>query len=203
MKLKFIALILGVVFGGYVVVQHGPPQLRERLLNLFSLVYDVFPGKAEEKLPDEPAARAQVLIKKLDTNLYEIGNLAKIVEDKNKKFDEKKSEALSGAKTPSNATSTAVQTPQAEKPKTFLENLFTPTDPKPEEKLQKVIEETKKIVTDLEATNQRLREEIRQLGSSTTSGGGSLPSSNQAGTSQAATPLAPSNQTSCACEAKK
>lgn len=164
MKLKLIALILGVVFGGYVVVQHGPPGLREKVLGLVSLVYDTFPGKAEERLPDEPAERSQVLLRKLDTNLYELGNLAKIVKDKSKNSEENKNES-SGAKARASATSTAIKAPSEEKPKSFLENLFTPTDPKPEEKLQKVIENTQKIVSDLEQTNKKLQEEIRQLSS--------------------------------------
>lgn len=165
MHLKLIALILGIVFGGYVVVQHGPPGLREKVLGLVSLVYDTFPGKAEERLPDEPAERSQVLLKRLDTNLYELGNLAKIVRDKSKNSEEKKNESGIVAKTPASATSTVVKAPSEEKPKSFLENLFTPTDPKPEEKLQKVIESTQKIVSDLEQTNKKLQEEIRQLSS--------------------------------------
>lgn len=204
MKLKLIALILGVAFGGYVVVQHGPPGLREKVLGLVSLVYDTFPGKAEERLPDEPAERSQALIKKLDTNLYELGNLAKIVGEKAKKQSGSTSSPTNKVATSTSSQNTSLEVTKSpeEKPKSFLENLFTPTDPKPEEKLQKVIESTQKIVSDLEQTNKKLQEEINQLKNNASGGGGGQVSLNQTSPSPPATGASLKNQSTCICEQK-
>lgn len=175
MRLFLISLALGVSFGGYIVIQYGPPELKTGISNFFGKWQDAFPSQAkEEQLPADPARRAETLINRLDSRLYELGRLTQLAENNKKE----------PAETSSNASQNKDSQETVAPEDKIINEFFKVVPSNPEEKIKIIISETRKLVEDLRETTNELKTSAASRG---------------AGVTGPEQPVSSTGQTECKC----